>query len=183
MTSLLQSKFTKFAKEWGFIHRTSSPKFPQSNGFAEAGVKIMKRCIKKSEDCYEALQNYRATPLENGFSPAELLMGRRIRTSVPMKSLFLEPKTPDKNQLRAKEEQRILNQKRNYDRHHRARDLEEIRPETKVWITDLRRFGTIIKKCNEPRSYMVETMKRQIRRNRVHLIPFRGEENGRNGLA
>ena len=39
--------FKDFSKEWGFIHTTSSPRYPQSNGLAEASVKILKRMINK----------------------------------------------------------------------------------------------------------------------------------------
>jgi hypothetical protein len=34
-----QSEFKKFASDWKFIHETSSPEFPQSNGLAENAVK------------------------------------------------------------------------------------------------------------------------------------------------
>ncbi|UYV64942.1 K02A2.6-like, partial [Cordylochernes scorpioides] len=80
---VLGSEFTKFSKEWSFKHITSSPKFPQSNGFIEAIIKNIKQSFKKEEDCYLTLQAYRTMPLESGYSPAELLMGRRLRTSVP----------------------------------------------------------------------------------------------------
>ena len=172
---LLTSTFSQFAKEWGFARAISSPKFPQSNGFAEAGVKLVKRCMKKSEDPYVALQSYRATPLENGFSPAELLMGRKLRTSVPMKSSLLNPKTPDPKDLAQKEEKRRNKQKTWYDRRHGVRDLKELTVGDKVWITDLRRTGIIKGKSGEPRSYIVDTEKRTVRRNRFHLIPFPDE--------
>lgn len=32
----------KFAREYEFNHVTASPKYPQSNGFVENGVKIVK---------------------------------------------------------------------------------------------------------------------------------------------
>ncbi|UYV82470.1 K02A2.6-like [Cordylochernes scorpioides] len=79
---VLGSEFSKFSKEWSFKHITSSPKFPQSNGFIEAIIKNIKQSFKKEEDCYLTLQAYRTMPLESGYSPAELLMGRRLRTSV-----------------------------------------------------------------------------------------------------
>ena len=65
--------FTEFAKEYGFNHNTSSPKYPQANGAAERAVKTVKQLLLKNEDPYMVMLIYRATPLENGYSPAELL--------------------------------------------------------------------------------------------------------------
>ena len=66
---------------------TSSPLYAQSNGKAEKGVHIVKQLLKKAQesnsDPYLALLSYRASPLEHGMSPAELLMGRRLRTTIP----------------------------------------------------------------------------------------------------
>ena len=71
--------FTEFASHFGFSHTSSSPHFPQSNGYAERAVKTVKGCLKKSKDPYLALFSYRATPLPWwNLSPAELLMGRHI---------------------------------------------------------------------------------------------------------
>ena len=44
-------------------------------------VKIVKALLEKNEDPYLGLLAYRLTPLENGYSPAELLMGRKLRSS------------------------------------------------------------------------------------------------------
>ena len=57
---------------------TSSPLYPQSNGKAKKGVYIVKQLLKKAQDnnsdpCL-ALLSYRASPLEHGLSPAEILM-------------------------------------------------------------------------------------------------------------
>lgn len=172
--TLLASKFRKFAKEWGFIHITSSPKFPQSNGFIEAMVKITKRTMVKAAEVYLALQHYRATPLSNGFSPAELLMGRRLRTTLPLATSKLKPQIPDEQQLRKKEEQRRATQKRNYDDHHRVHDLPALQPGDTVWIIDLRRLGVVEALADTPRSYIVKTAKQTVRRNRYHLIPWGG---------
>ena len=67
--------FSAFADAHGFTHRTSSPRYPQSNGVSERAVKTIKGLLKKSEDQYETLLEYWSTPLSNGYSPAELLMG------------------------------------------------------------------------------------------------------------
>ena len=81
---------SNFAKEYGFKHIFSSPHYPQSNGMAESAVKIVKTMLKKcqlsNEDPYAALLNYRSTPIKNGYSPAELIMGRKLRTEVPILS-------------------------------------------------------------------------------------------------
>ncbi|XP_014829957.1 PREDICTED: probable fructose-2,6-bisphosphatase TIGAR A, partial [Poecilia mexicana] len=63
---------------YDFRHVTSSPYFAQSNGEAERAVKMVKSLLKKNTDPYKALLAYRVTPLNQGPSPAELLMGRRF---------------------------------------------------------------------------------------------------------
>ena len=89
------AEFMSFASSYGFQHITSSPKFPQSNGQAERCVQTVKNLLKKSNDPYLALLSYRATPLSwCDLSPAELSMGRRLRTSVPQTDKFLVPEWP-----------------------------------------------------------------------------------------
>uniref|UniRef100_A0A8C9YN86 Integrase catalytic domain-containing protein n=1 Tax=Sander lucioperca TaxID=283035 RepID=A0A8C9YN86_SANLU len=80
---------------YGFRHVTSSPRFAQSNGEAERHVQTVKRLLKKAKDPYLALWAYRATPLANGYSPAQLLMGRRLRTPDPQLPSLLIPSLPN----------------------------------------------------------------------------------------
>lgn len=68
---------------------------PQSNGLAERSVRNIKSMLTKAGDPYLALLSYRTTPLHNGFSPAELLMGRRLIAVVSTKPEHLEPKGPN----------------------------------------------------------------------------------------
>ncbi|UYV79808.1 K02A2.6-like [Cordylochernes scorpioides] len=135
------SAFTKFASEVGFRHITSSPKHPQSNGQAEAAVKIVENLKKKNKDPVLALMEYRAIPLANGLSPAELLFGRKIRTMVSCTSSSLTPKTVDQSKLRGKEEQRKMAQKTAFDRRHAATKKTELIAGEKVWVKDLRAWG------------------------------------------
>ena len=75
--------FLKFAMNYNFTHITSSPHHPQGNGEAERAVQTIKILLKKAQDPYIALLNYRTTPLQHGSSPSELLMSRKLRSRVP----------------------------------------------------------------------------------------------------
>ncbi|KAL6490042.1 hypothetical protein MHYP_G00003870 [Metynnis hypsauchen] len=86
--------FRNFAHEFKFIHTTSSPHYPQANGEAERAVRTLKGLWKKERDYSKALLAYRATPLEHGFSPSQLLMGRRLRTTLPQPPGNLSPVWP-----------------------------------------------------------------------------------------
>ena len=73
---------------------------PQSDGAAERAVKTVKGLLNKNEDPYLALMSYRSTPLENGYSPAELLMSRKIQTPLLILPSQLKLKLPKIKQLR-----------------------------------------------------------------------------------
>ena len=66
----------------------------QSNGEAERAVQTIKQFLRKSDDPHMALMIYRSTPLHNGYSPSELLMNRRIRTTLPIFCPRLERRNP-----------------------------------------------------------------------------------------
>ena len=68
-------------------HRTSSPHYPQSNGLAESRVKVSKNLIEKAvlQDLpwNQLLLDYRCTPISSEIpSPAEILFGRKLRSSI-----------------------------------------------------------------------------------------------------
>ena len=84
-------------KNWPFTHVTSSSNHQSSNGLSEIYVKHAKRILRKAKDAnrylYLPLLEYRNTPLECGYSPAQLLMGRRLRSVVPTTDRQLSPET------------------------------------------------------------------------------------------
>lgn len=132
----------------------------------------MKNLLQQSDDPYMALLLYRSTPFPwCKLSPSELLMGRRVRSNIP---LVKDQLVPDWNYLGAfRESNRSfkLTQKSNYDRRHRVRPLPEIPIDSEVWITsgDKPVRGAIVSVADTPRSYIVQTPKGQVRRNREHL--------------
>ena len=69
------AEFQRFAKEWGFDHNMSSPYYPQYNGLAENGVKVVKRLLIKAA-CRE-----RRRSLPSDASVQRCTLGQRQITS------------------------------------------------------------------------------------------------------
>ncbi|UYV64399.1 hypothetical protein LAZ67_3000530 [Cordylochernes scorpioides] len=149
----------------GSRHRTS----PYRAVHIKAGVKIAKLILKKNQDPSLGLLEYRSTPLENGYSPTELLMGRKLRTTLSIASENLNPRLVDSQTLKRKEGRRRKDMKSGYDRRCGATDMEELSEGDTVWITDMRIWGIVKQKASTPRSYMVDTPVGTLRRNRFHL--------------
>ena len=81
-------QFAEFLRRKGIKHMTSSPYYPQSNGLAEAYVKVVKNMMKKAQKCKvrfnDMLYQYRTSPVAGKKeSPIELLEQRRPRTNMP----------------------------------------------------------------------------------------------------
>jgi transposase InsO family protein len=164
-------EYLQFANEWGFEVAHSSPKYPKSNGEVERAVQTVKRLLKKVKDKEKALLAYRSTPLSCGYSPAELLMGRKIRTTVPVFHTLLTPKWPNLVQLQEQEAQRKIQQEKYFNTRHRAVPLQKLTQGTEVRITTHSEPGVIKNDTESPRQYEVETPTGVIKRNRVHLVP------------
>ena len=95
----------------------------------------MKQLLTDSPDPYKALMSYIATPLPSyGLSPAELLMGRRIRTDVPQVKKNFVPNWSHLKGFRDADKQCKDRQKRDYQRCHRTCPLPALPGETPVWV-------------------------------------------------
>ena len=100
----ISQEFSNFSKEYDMIHQISSPHYPRGNGLAERTVCTMKQLLKKSKDHYLALLEYRNTPMSwCQMSPAQLLMGRRLRTLLPQTDDSLIAECHDMNEFRKKD--------------------------------------------------------------------------------
>ena len=92
------AEFRRFAERYEFRHTTSSPRYSQSNGRVENAVKTAKRIMIKAHetntDPFLALLEWRNTPSEQlGPSPAQLILGRRTRTRLPIADKLLDTAT------------------------------------------------------------------------------------------
>ena len=103
----------QFYRDWCFKHTTSSPKFAQSNVQVERGVRTVKNIFNKEKDPSKVLLAFRSTLLANGNSPPELLMERKLRSTVQIIHNELKPKLPNEDELRKKEERNREKQKAN----------------------------------------------------------------------
>ena len=86
----ISKEYKQFCNTYGFNHTKSSPYYPRGNGRAEAAVKVAKSMLKKTDDLYAALLNYRNTPQQgHHYSPAQRLMNHHTRTLVPTSNRLL----------------------------------------------------------------------------------------------
>lgn len=168
------SLFKQFAREWGFEHYTSSPRYPQSNGLAERCVQAMKSAFRKaassSRDLNMVLLCLRSTPIDHVIpSPGELLLNRKLVGNLPVKC---PNNSTQKDKTETRLYQRVSYQKSQHDQH--TRDLTEIqeRQHVRVYDPDSSKWSpsVVTQKCVEARSYMVQTSSgKSLRRNRKHL--------------
>jgi len=108
--------FKEFSNNYGFVHTTSSPKYPQANGEEERAARAIDSLLEKAQDPYKALLNHRNTPLEGiRLSPAQLFIGRRLKTSLPTHADLL--KTHGAQEVKEHFQKRKPKEKVNYDKH------------------------------------------------------------------
>ena len=162
----------QFSQAYGFVHVTSSPHYPQSNGEAERAVQTAKRLLGRSEDPFVAVLSYNATPMPwCNLSPSELLMGRKLRSTIPQTTTVLIPGWPYLKEFKVKNRCLKEKQKIYYDQRHQTRSKTPLEDGTEVWVSkDGDKIpGTVTAPASTPRSYLVQTPAGQLRRNRSHL--------------
>ncbi|CAL9687239.1 unnamed protein product [Knipowitschia caucasica] len=170
-------RFKEFATQWDFVHVTSSPEYPQSNGLAERAVRSAKQLMEKSHrdgsDVFLNLLNIRNIPRDSTLgSSAERLMSRQTRSTFPVDTKLLAPASKNSVQIASQLQNKRLIQKQYYDAN--SRPLIPLAEGQVVRLQTTKghdRIGTVKGVCKEPRSYIIESNGGVYRRNRRHILP------------
>ncbi|UYV78046.1 K02A2.6-like [Cordylochernes scorpioides] len=168
--------FTNFTNEWDIEHKTSSPGYPKSNGLVERMVQTVKKQLKKcrqdNTDPYMCLIALRTTPSNNLPSPAQMLMGRNLRTLIPMKTTKLKPAFISTENILQQKRENQYKMKEYYDRNAKILPKMSSGEQVNAKTSNAWRPATIIGEANQPRSYIIQNNEgRMLKRNRVHLRP------------
>ena len=154
-----RSEFKEFLDTFKIRHELSSAYNPTSNGLAESSVKQVKhlliKTIQNGEDYKVAVHEYRNTKRHDGFSPAEMMLGRRQRSLLPA----LKHDPIDNKEAEAARQKAAETARSRRDGH--ATPLSTLQPGQQVLIQDpvSKRWhdrGVIISCRENGRSYVVQ---------------------------
>ncbi|XP_054713788.1 uncharacterized protein K02A2.6-like [Uloborus diversus] len=167
--------YLSFLKSYDIQPITSSLRYPRSNGMIERSIGTMKNILLKVKasggDPNLAILEYNNTPKFKLPSPAEMLMGRRLRSVVPQKTILLKPLFSTRSTIQQLKENQ---NKQKYYNDFSTTKLKSLNVKDPVYLQiDHRKWipGTIIKKHSQ-RSYLVLSAEGTVyRRNRIHLRP------------
>ena len=164
-------EFAKFLNARVIKSTSSSPEYSRSNDQVEHTIQTVKTLFKKAHDNgtdpYLSLLEFRNSPITGlKYSPAQVLMSRRLRSKLPMSYQSLKLAVvnvyDDLCSSQAK-------QKSYFDRS--PKPLPVLKKGDKVRYKAQNRWndGAICDIADEPRSYLVKNARGCIRRNRRHL--------------
>ena len=148
-------EFKEFSKKYQFKHITSSTKYPRGNSVAERSIQKLNNIMEKSNDPYIGLLSHRTTPLSFGISPGELLMKRKLSTTL---SDFQQDQmlTKEKHEFYRKQMEKRKIDEKIYHKYKFLKQKKFIDEGDNVYIKDLDRMGNLLKKYNEnDRTYLV----------------------------
>ena len=161
----------RFKKKYGFTHVTMNPYMPNTYGEAERAVQTAKRILIQ-EHRLLGLVVYRDTIISaSGCSPAQLMMGRHIRTILVNITVGTEAKLA---QSRPGQKDYDKSYQFHCNRRHGTQPLPPLCPGDMVRVrTDLdnnwTKKGVVTNPTNTPRSYTEQTESGTSRRNMRQL--------------
>lgn len=168
------ANFNDFAIQYGFCHVTTSPHFPQANGQVERMVQTVKNMLKKADDPYKALLAYRNTPIDDiGMSPAQLFLGRRLKTDLPTTTPLLDTNNSSFKEVQMRLKTRKMMRNVNADIHC-GKELRNLYKGEKVIMRHNNEWTPAIvhEKTSAPKSYVLQNSNgKKFRRNRRHIRP------------
>ena len=167
-TAFTSEQFRDFLKKNGIRQITSAPYHPATNGLAERAVQTFKMGMKKSKpgdittQLARFLFHYRTTPHSTtGVTPAELLMGRPLRTHIDLVKPSIDSRVREKQS----------DQKRNHDKRVKQRTFEVNDP---VFVRNFSGGPTwlpgTIKECKGAVSFKVQLEDNRIVRRHIDHI-------------
>ncbi len=119
--------------------------------------------------------NLRNTPRDRILgSPAQRLLSRRTRTVLPICKQLLKPAAKPTASVKAQLTKKCRAQKCHYDKS--SKPLAPLSPNQVVRLQTQKgheKLGTVRRRCDEPRSYVVVSEGREYRCNRRHLLPVK----------
>ncbi len=174
------TEFKQFCLKHNVKHVTTSPHYPQANGEAERAVGIIKTMWRKTTNPQQRKQSileYNTTPIIGlEMAPSQILMGRRLKSSLIMDSGLLKPRAYSTELVRHQLTKMQLKTKENYDKCAKKRSLEELSTGEAVLYRTPNNLknnkwqpAKVVSTHATPQSYIIDTGKGKLRRNRVHL--------------
>ena len=132
------TQFTSAAfQKYNFVCSSTSPHFLQANEQAESTVKIAKRIVEQ-RDPFLGLMAYRSTPISvTGVSPAQLMMGRQMRTNLPVLQKKLRPQWRNRQTVKKADEKAKSKYRFYFDRKHQVHSLSDLKPGDTVRIKEI----------------------------------------------
>lgn len=180
--SFVSDEFEQFLSKNAIKHKTSPPYHPASNGLAERAVQIVKKGIKKmssgnlQDKLSRFLFRYRNTPQSTtGSTPAELLLGRKMRSPMDVIHPDLQRKVENAQEKQMDDHSKVLQPRTlepgdTVSAKNFSRDAKET-----PWLT-----GQIVS-CQGSRAFLVQLSDgRTVRR---HLNHLRRRSPSKNPLA
>ena len=167
-TCFTSAAFRTFLKQNGIEQINSAPYHPSTNGLAERGVQILKQGLKKMKTgsletrVSRLLAAYRMTPHSTtGVSPAELLLGRKVRTRFDLAKPSIET--------------RVLSKQSKQKAHHdTATEESTFTMGEPVYVKNFapgpKWLEAVIARKTGPLSYLVELARGNVQRRHVDQV-------------
>ena len=180
------AEFRVFSRQQQFSHVTSSPFYPESNGFVERSVQTVKstfvKAIESGRSLQAAVRAIRSTPVGGGLpSPSVLLQSRHLRGSLPFVPAALKHQSINSGAveglLKRRQDKMLFHQSSAVSSRYPVLSVgQRVRVRVgKKWIP-----GVVKLVCQQPDSYVVSTSdEREFRRNRRAINVCRSHQSER----